>query len=562
MRICLLVSALIVVPHLFANDNDVSDFSWSKVTWLHQNVGSWRETSRISSVSVKTSGEVCVKHSKSGVWRDGGKGVAGNPWIIVKLNGKYYAGTWEWLRPGQTCKLGQYRYGLRGLYSSKDSLPRHIKVEPLNSWVPQGGETVGFMMSTLARSGMYGSNGQERSNVHWYRLPRPDGSGGGAVSSGGGDSSSGDGVAHQIEGVSNAKGVVEGLARQYADALRVSYNAYPSGGPTDTKKAEFWDRAIQKLRSMNEGFGYVLASDGKYMTDLLCHVPAAYRSSQGNPTGSRVEFTSVDFISGGNPSRIWWSVWPPEKVRQKYPGGHGAHKGRCVFPRPGAPDYGYGSGGGTVSGSGGNTAVSPQTTGSCRPDQRIPNWKDVGGKCLPSCGHAKNLYCKSNDCSGLSISRRCTDADMVGFYKAADLETYQSPPPCCMVGRGEPPSGSVSAGAPPTAQTNCETLGTQISELQNQLDEQIKAYEGRRQKKWLGLRRDSCRNVQLCESLANNIHLARENPSMAPRLDHYKREFRRNCKNFERCQSIASSIESIRRSLDEAIRVYNSRCRR
>ena len=160
-----------------ANDYDVSDFNINNVTWIHTNVSQWPETSRITKVSIKESGEVCIHHSKSQVWPAGqalGMSLTGNPWIIVKLNGRYYAGIWEWLRPGQECKMGHFQYGIAGLYlHPTHSLPKHIKREPLNSWVPRGGTIVGFMVSGLARDNS--RSVMERSNVHWVMLPSHDG---------------------------------------------------------------------------------------------------------------------------------------------------------------------------------------------------------------------------------------------------------------------------------------------------------------------------------------------------------------------------------------------------
>ena len=172
-----------------ANDRDVSDFSWNKLRFVragalsNPDISEWDETSKITSVNIKESGEICIDHTAKNRWKDAGRGIAGNPWIIIKINGKYYAATYEWLRPGQTCKFGHVHRGISGRFNNgKYSLQAHSKVEPIKSWKPKlGEEIVGFMLSTLARTRGSGSNGQERSNVHWYRLPRLDGTGGGSV---------------------------------------------------------------------------------------------------------------------------------------------------------------------------------------------------------------------------------------------------------------------------------------------------------------------------------------------------------------------------------------------
>ena len=123
------------------------------------------------------------------------------------------------------------------------------------------------------------------------------------------------------------------------------------------------------------------------------------------------------------------------------------------------------------------------------------------------------------------------------------------------------PTSTPAATAAQPAATDCKTLRTQIPALQHRLDEQMKAYRGKRQKKWLGLKRNSCKNVRLCETLAGAIHLAASNPSMASRLGHYKKQFGKNCKDFERCRAITGEIEQIRKDLDASVRAYNKNCR-
>ena len=120
-------------------DQDVSDFAWDKVTFLNgRDVSGWKETSIIDSVSVSQRG-LCIDHPKNGKWPARSFGdiqVEANHWIIVKMDGKYYAGTYEWIRAGgQVCKL---EGSLNKIYHElgKDQ----INKAPLNSsWVPKGG---------------------------------------------------------------------------------------------------------------------------------------------------------------------------------------------------------------------------------------------------------------------------------------------------------------------------------------------------------------------------------------------------------------------------------------
>ena len=150
-----------------ADEIDVSD-----VTWLHTNVGGWSATSRITDVRIRDvpAGGICIFHTKAGVWpgtrTQGGPNLAGNPWVFGNVRGRWYAATYEWLRPGQTCKLTVS--GSHGRPSRE--LGPHIKRPPLDNWVPRSGEMVGFMVSTPARSGPEGPI-RERSNIVLVRWP-------------------------------------------------------------------------------------------------------------------------------------------------------------------------------------------------------------------------------------------------------------------------------------------------------------------------------------------------------------------------------------------------------
>ena len=92
-----------------------------------------------------TESEICLDYDMADVWPIydlGGTEVVGNPWIFIWEDGVWHAGTWEWLRPGQTCK---------NIHSVAGS---HIKVSPFgeeSGWVPTSGDTYYFMVSGLAR---------------------------------------------------------------------------------------------------------------------------------------------------------------------------------------------------------------------------------------------------------------------------------------------------------------------------------------------------------------------------------------------------------------------------
>ena len=124
------------------------------VVWLHTDVSSWPQTSTLRSVST-TSGSITLNYDKTNSWPAkavSGVAVNANPWIFVKRGGTWYAATWEWMRPGQITKN---KASVKG---------DHIKVAPLNTFVPRQGEIYGFMVSGLARTGSL-RNVRERTNV-------------------------------------------------------------------------------------------------------------------------------------------------------------------------------------------------------------------------------------------------------------------------------------------------------------------------------------------------------------------------------------------------------------
>lgn len=124
-----------------------------EVTWLHTNVKDWTRTAELKSVTF-SGNKIILDHSANPPWPGVLKGtvvLAGNAWIFVKLNDKWYGATWEWLRPQQKIK---------GKAAVKGD---HIKQAPLHTFVPKVGETYGFMVSGLARDGT--RNVKERSNV-------------------------------------------------------------------------------------------------------------------------------------------------------------------------------------------------------------------------------------------------------------------------------------------------------------------------------------------------------------------------------------------------------------
>ena len=128
----------------------------NEVTWLHTDVSQWAQTGTLSTVGVSAD-QICLDYNKANSWpiKDfNGVEVVGNPWIFIWEDERWYAATWEWLRPAQICKS---RSAVAG---------DHIKQSPFNGdphWTPKSGETYWFMVSGLARSAL--RNVEERTNL-------------------------------------------------------------------------------------------------------------------------------------------------------------------------------------------------------------------------------------------------------------------------------------------------------------------------------------------------------------------------------------------------------------
>ena len=116
-------------------------FDLRKLKWLHTNISDWPVTKKLREVRVSAT-HITLDFEDPTSWpaytTDGGV-IMGNPWIILKYQGTWYAATWEWLRHGQTTK---FRYAVNG---------DHIKKPPLNNWSPVPGETYYFMAAGLSR---------------------------------------------------------------------------------------------------------------------------------------------------------------------------------------------------------------------------------------------------------------------------------------------------------------------------------------------------------------------------------------------------------------------------
>ena len=133
----------------------------SEIRWLHTNVLSWPVTTMLS-VTLE-GGTICMEYDKKNVWPpveiphssgDRNIDVVANPWVFFEYQGQWYAGTWEWLAVGSTCKNQSSVAG--------DHIKRPEFI-PLD-WRPISGQRLYIMVSALARFSQI-SNVQERSQI-------------------------------------------------------------------------------------------------------------------------------------------------------------------------------------------------------------------------------------------------------------------------------------------------------------------------------------------------------------------------------------------------------------
>jgi hypothetical protein len=127
------------------------------------NPSAWPETDRIIAVEQDGgAGYICINHTKRGVWPaapflgDPTTETEGTQWYFARINGRWYGGAGEWVRPNQICKDGQ---------TSAEIGPDGSWGGPMSTWVPKPGDLVGYMMSTPARTWPAGRTLDERSNV-------------------------------------------------------------------------------------------------------------------------------------------------------------------------------------------------------------------------------------------------------------------------------------------------------------------------------------------------------------------------------------------------------------
>jgi hypothetical protein len=130
-----------------------------QVEWSPMDISGWPVTANLSSVEL-SGGQICLEYDKKDVWPITHVGsnnveVVANPWVIAEHNGQWHGRTFEWMRPGQTCKN---RSSVAGDHTGA------WPFAPGESFQPIAGVTFYFMVSAPARFGSV-MTVAERSNL-------------------------------------------------------------------------------------------------------------------------------------------------------------------------------------------------------------------------------------------------------------------------------------------------------------------------------------------------------------------------------------------------------------
>jgi hypothetical protein len=132
--------------------SEYDDFDENNITWLHTDVSAWDVTSTVTGAHINYT-ELCVYHTMAGLWpevlgifpEEPTAPMEGNMWIIARVDGTWYAATFDYLRPGGECKYEDYSPAGEG------PGPSTFGALPLSTWLPQTGEPVWMFLSTVAR---------------------------------------------------------------------------------------------------------------------------------------------------------------------------------------------------------------------------------------------------------------------------------------------------------------------------------------------------------------------------------------------------------------------------
>lgn len=153
-----IMSALLIAKPVYAGfPNDLSDVVFIEAPY----VKSWPVGSQLN-VAV-SGGTIFMPYDKANSWPSvrpsslNGAAVNANAWGIINLGGVWHAGTWEYLRPGQTTKLVKAFGGCCHFRS------------PINNFNLVNGRDYGIFIAGVTRDTSGGINVAQRTNYVVYR---------------------------------------------------------------------------------------------------------------------------------------------------------------------------------------------------------------------------------------------------------------------------------------------------------------------------------------------------------------------------------------------------------
>jgi hypothetical protein len=167
-HIFLLLVALVSAPSFAAFPNDLDDVVFIEEPRVPGITGFVRDMAVTGVLTVDISGRdafggemVFLNNSKSNVWPLEIEDVNANAWLVVNVDGIWYAGTWEFMRKGQTVKS---TLAMKG--------PSHLIYPPLSKFLPVRGEIYGFFNSCVTRNGITSRNNncKERTNIALFKF--------------------------------------------------------------------------------------------------------------------------------------------------------------------------------------------------------------------------------------------------------------------------------------------------------------------------------------------------------------------------------------------------------
>jgi hypothetical protein len=141
---------------------DFFDLSTATIVLGPTDIANWTVGAQVTSAYANSS-EICIDHPGLGTWPntiffgDPADLVQGNQWMFAFINGRWYGGSARWFRPGQACK-GISNDPFQGTFYMDGS-------EPLRSYVPRVGDTIGLMSSTPNRFYPDMRTSDQRTNV-------------------------------------------------------------------------------------------------------------------------------------------------------------------------------------------------------------------------------------------------------------------------------------------------------------------------------------------------------------------------------------------------------------